>query len=173
MVYGMTNYLIDNNSLDRNASITKMARALANGDLSTALTILRAYIASIPYDIITKKEWMAKQSREGFYKMLMYIIFSLLNSKIDTEVKSIIGRADVVIKTKNDIYVLELKVDKSVDEALAQIDSKDYAIQYTADGRKITKCGISISTEARNIIHWRSVSEMGEIIDEQDFRNEK
>ena len=170
MVYGMTNYLIDNNSLDRNASITKMARALANGDLSTALTIIRAYIASLPYDIITKKEWMAKQSREGFYKMLMYIIFSLLNSKIDTEVKSILGRADVVIKTKNDIYVLELKVDKSVDDALAQIDSKDYAIQYTADGRKVTKCGVMISTEARNIVHWRLVGEDSEVIDEQDFR---
>ena len=60
-----------------------------------------------------------------------------------------------------------------MDEALAQIESKDYAIQYTADGRKVTKCGITISTETRNIIHWRSVSEMGEIIDEQDFRNEK
>ncbi|MGM9800184.1 MAG: AAA family ATPase [Muribaculaceae bacterium] len=169
MVYGMTNYLIADNGIDRDASIVKMARSLVNGDLATALTVLRAYIASIPYDIITKKEWMAKQSREGFYKMLMYIIFSLLNSKIDTEVKSILGRADVVIKTKNDIYVLELKADKSVDEALAQIDSKDYAIQYSADGRKITKCGITISTEARNITHWRSVSETGEIIDEQHF----
>ncbi|MGM9799491.1 MAG: AAA family ATPase [Muribaculaceae bacterium] len=172
MVYGMTNYLIADNGIDRDASIVKMARSLVNGDLATALTVLRAYIASIPYDIITKKEWMAKQSREGFYKMLMYIIFSLLNSKIDTEVKSIIGRADVVIKTKNDIYVLELKVDKSVDEALAQIESKDYAIQYTADGRKVTKCGITISTEARNIVHWKAVSEIGEVVDEQEFRIE-
>ena len=172
MVYGMTNYIIDDNGIDRDASIVKMARSLVNGDLATALTVLRAYIASIPYDIITKKEWMAKQSREGFYKMLMYIIFSLLNSKIDTEVKSILGRADVVIKTKNDIYVLELKVDKSVDDALAQIDSKDYAIQYTADGRKITKCGITISTEARNIVHWKAVSESGEVVDEQEFRME-
>ncbi|MGM9800178.1 MAG: AAA family ATPase [Muribaculaceae bacterium] len=170
MVYGMTNYLIADNGIDRDASIVKMARSLVNGDLATALTVLRAYIASIPYDIITKKEWMAKQSREGFYKMLMYIIFSLLNSKIDTEVKSILGRADVVIKTKNDIYVLELKVDKSVDDALAQIDSKDYAIQYTADGRKVTKCGVTISTEARNIVHWRLVGEDGEVMDEQDFR---
>ena len=29
-----------------------------------------------------------------------------------------------VIKTKNDIYILELKVDDTVDNALAQIDSK-------------------------------------------------
>ncbi|MGM9843296.1 MAG: AAA family ATPase, partial [Muribaculaceae bacterium] len=173
MVYGMANYLIDDNGIDRDASIVKMARSLVNGDLSTALTVLRAYIASLPYDIITKKEWMAKRSREGFYKMLMYIIFSLLNSKIDTEVKSILGRADVVVKTKNDIYVLELKVDKSVDEALEQIESKDYAIQYTADGRKITKCGVTISTEARNIVHWRTVSESGEVVDEQDFRQQE
>ncbi|MGM9844600.1 MAG: AAA family ATPase, partial [Muribaculaceae bacterium] len=169
MVYGMTNYLIDDDGIDRDASIVKMARSLVKGDLATALTVLRAYIASIPYDIITKKEWMAKRSREGFYKMLMYIIFSLLNSKIDTEVKSILGRADVVVKTKNDIYVLELKVDKSVDDALAQIESKDYAIQYTADGKKVTKCGITISTEARNIVHWKAVSERGEIVDEQEF----
>ncbi|MGN1172863.1 MAG: PD-(D/E)XK nuclease domain-containing protein, partial [Muribaculaceae bacterium] len=75
-------------------------------------------------------------------------------------------------KTKNDIYVLELKVDKSVDDALAQIESKDYAIQYTADGRKITKCGITISTEARNIVHWKAIDESGEVIDEQEFRIE-
>ena len=49
-------------------------------------------------------------------------MFSLLNSKVDTEVKSVLGRADVVIKTKNDIYVLELKVDDTVDNALAYSD---------------------------------------------------
>ncbi len=75
------------------------------------LTQLRSYIASLPYDIITKKEWMAKKKREAFYKLLIYIIFSMLNSKVDTEVKSFLGRADVVIKTKTDIFVLELKVD--------------------------------------------------------------
>ena len=137
--------------------------------LSAALTELRSYIASIPYDIITRKEWMAKKSREYFYKLLMYVVFSLLNSKVDTEVKSIKGRADVVVKTKNDIFVLELKVDDSVDNALAQIDSTGYAIPYESDGRKVTKCGVSISSEARNIVHWRSIDEEGNIIDEQKF----
>ena len=68
------------------------------------------------------------------------MIFTLLNSRVDTEVKSVLGRADVVVKTNADIYVLELKVDDSVDNALAQIDSKGYAIPYEADGRKVTKC---------------------------------
>ena len=74
-----------------------------------------------------------------------------------------------VDKTKNDIYVLELKVDDTIDNALAQIDSKGYAIPYEADGRTITKCGVTISSEARNIVHWRAVDNEGKVIDEQKY----
>ena len=169
MVSGMTNYLMDTDDLGRNATILAMARALLKADLPKALSELRSYISGLPYDIITRKEWMARKKRESFYKLLMYVVFSLLNSKIDTEVKSILGRADVVIKTRNDIFVLELKVDDTVDHALEQIDSKGYAIPYEADGRKVTKCGVSISSEARNITHWRVVDVDGNITDEQVF----
>ena len=75
----------------------------------------------------------------------------------------------MVIKTQNDIYVLKLKVDESGDNALAQIDSKGYAIPYEADGRTITKCGVTISSEVRNIVHWRAVDKDGKVIDEQKF----
>ena len=169
IIGGLTNYLMDTDDLDRDSAILAMSRAMKRGDLSAALAELRSYIASIPYDIITRKQWMAKKSREDFYKLLMYVIFSLLNSKVDTEVKSVKGRADVVVKTKSDIFVLELKVDDSVDNALVQIDSKGYAIPYEFDGRKVTKCGVSISSEARNIVHWRVVDEEGNIIDEQKY----
>ena len=56
-----------------------------------------------------------------------------------------------------------------VDNALAQIDSKGYAIPYEAEGRTVTKCGVSISSEQRNITHWRIVDQDGNIIDEQMF----
>ena len=169
MVDGLSNYLMETDDLERDATILAMARALKRGELSEALGGLRSYIASLPYDIITKKEWMRKKKREAFYQMLLYIVFSLLNSKIDTEVRSIIGRADVVIQTQTDIFVLELKVDDTVDAALAQIDTRGYAIPYEADGRRVTKCGISISSEARNITHWRATDQHGHIIDEQQF----
>ena len=95
--------------------------------------------------------------------------FSMLNAIVDTEVKSVLGRADVVVKTKSDIFILELKVDDSVNQALAQIGTKGYAIPYESEGRKVTKCGVSISSEARNIVHWRVVDEEGNVIDEQRF----
>ena len=64
------------------------------------------------------------------------------------------GRADMVMYTRKTIYVFELKINKPAQEALAQIDEKGYMIPYTADGRKLVKCGISFSTQTRTIEDW-------------------
>lgn len=156
---------------DNNGLVTAMAKAIFSRDLGKALTALRSYIAKIPYDIITKEEWECNESREAFYKLLIYMAFSMLNSIVDTEVKSVLGRSDVVIQTNADIFVLELKVDDTVENALQQINSKGYTIPYEADGRKLTKCGICISSSARNITHWRATDADGNVVDEQKFNS--
>lgn len=156
---------------DNNGLVTAMAKAIFSRDLGKALTALRSYIAKIPYDIITKEEWECNESREAFYKLLIYMAFSMLNSIVDTEVKSVLGRADVVIQTNADIFVLELKVDDTAENALQQINSKGYTIPYEADGRKLTKCGICISSSARNITHWRATDANGNVVDEQKFNS--
>ena len=156
---------------DNNGLVTAMAKAIFSRDLGKALTALRSYIAKTPYDIITKEEWECNESREAFYKLLIYMAFSMLNSIVDTEVKSVLGRADVVIQTNADIFVLELKVDDTVENALQQIDSKGYTIPYEADGRKLTKCGICISSSTRNITHWRATDADGNVVDEQKFNS--
>ena len=169
MISGLMPLILKRTTADGNSLVRKMAASVFKGSLSDALVALRAYIAKIPYDIITKEEWDEKERKENFYKLLLYMAFSMLDSTVDTEVKSILGRADVVIKTRTDIFVLELKVDDTVEHALELIDSKGYAIPYEADGRKVTKCGVSISSEARNITHWRVVDADGNITDEQVF----
>lgn len=156
---------------DNNGLVTAMAKAIFSRDLGKALTALRSYIAKIPYDIITKEKWECNESREAFYKLLIYMAFSMLNSIVDTEVKSVLGRADVVIQTNADIFVLELKVDDTAESALQQINSKGYTIPYEADGRKLTKCGICISSSARNITHWRATDADGNVVDEQKFNS--
>lgn len=156
---------------DNNGLVTAMAKAIFSRDLGKALTALRSYIAKIPYDIITKEEWECNESREAFYKLLIYMAFSMLNSIVDTEVKSVLGRADVVIQTNADIFVLELKVDDTAENALQQIGSKGYSIPYEADSRKLTKCGICISSSARNITHWCATDAGGNVVDEQKFNS--
>lgn len=169
MVSGLMPLILNRTTADGNSLVRKMAASIFDGNISGALVALRAYIAKIPYDIITKNEWEEKEKCESFYKLLLYMAFSMLNATVDTEVKSVLGRADVVIKTESDIFVIELKVDDTVDHALEQINGKAYAIPYEAGGRKVTRCGVSISSEARNITHWRIVDEEDNVVDEQDF----
>ena len=169
MVSGLMPLILRRSTSDGNALVRKMASALFEGNLGAALDALRAYIAKIPYDIITKDEWDDKEKRESFYKLLLYMTFSMLNSIVDTEVKSILGRADVVIKTETDVFVLELKVDDSAENALAQIDEKGYAIPYEASSHKVTKCGVNISSEARNLAQWCITDSAGNVIERKDY----
>lgn len=173
MLDNLMPFIIGRTMLDNNSLIGDMTDALYDGNLSEALLRLRSYIAGIPYDIITKEEWNAQEGRERFYKLLFYMVFSMLNSTTDCEVKSVLGRADVVIKTEDDVFVLELKVDDTVEHALAQIDEKDYAVQWSASKRKVTKCGVSITSDKRNITHWCMTDAEGNVIEDRKFVEEK
>jgi len=179
MISGLMPLILKRTTADGNSLTRKMASAVFDGNLSDALSALRSYIAKIPYDIITREEWDDKEARESFYKLLLYMAFSMLNSIVDTEVKSILGRADVVIKTDTHVFVLELKVDDTVENALAQIDSKGYAIPYSplqlpqGGEMQVFKCGVNISSEQRNITHWRITDVEGNVVEDKDFLEKK
>lgn len=52
------------------------------------------------------------------------------------------------------IFVFEIKINKSAQEALAQIDNKGYMVPFEADGRNLVKIGINFSTTTRTIEDW-------------------
>lgn len=64
------------------------------------------------------------------------------------------GRMDAVVKTPQYIYVFEFKLDKPAKEALDQINSKEYALPFAADGRTLYKVGVSFSSETRKVAEW-------------------
>jgi len=92
---------------------------------------------------------------EGFYEWTFYLIFSMLNSFVRTQVKTINGRADMVVHMPDTIYVFELKINGTAQQALDQINSKGYAIPYQTDSRKVVKVGIRFSTETLAIEDWK------------------
>ena len=87
--------------------------------------------------------------------MIFYLFFRLMGQYIDVEVDTAIGRADAVVKLQDTIYVFEFKVDGTPEEALAQINSKGYAIPYQADHRKIVKVGVNFDSTTRTIGEWK------------------
>ena len=64
------------------------------------------------------------------------------------------GRMDILMQTPQYIYILELKLDKSAEEALTQIEEKGYAKPFADDSRQLFKIGINFSTATRRIDDW-------------------
>ena len=132
---------------DNDAFLLGFCKAVYRNDIEAALEHMRTYMATIPYDL--------ENHSEKHYQTIFYLMFSFLNIYIRTEVKSAIGRADAVMYMPDTIYVFELKVDKSAEEALAQIDEKGYMLPYHAEGKRLVKVGISFDSTQRTISDWK------------------
>ena len=132
---------------DNNAFLLGFCKAVYRNDIEAALEHMRTYMATIPYDL--------ENHSEKHYQTIFYLMFSFLNIYIRTEVKSAIGRADAVMHMPDTIYVFELKVDKSAEEALAQIDEKGYMLPYHSEGKRLVKIGISFDGTQRTIRDWK------------------
>ena len=130
-------------------------RALKRGDLDLALREMQTYFAGLPYIEGFKRKLDDVAKAEGFYEWTFYLIFSMLNVYVRTQVKTIRGRADVVIEMPDAVYVLELKINGTAQEALDQINSRGYAIPYQTDGRPVVKAGIRFSTETLAVENWK------------------
>ena len=133
----------------------KFWRALKKGDIDQAMRDMQAYLAGIPYVEGFKEKLKDVANKEGFYEYTMYLIFSMLNVYARTQVKCAGGRVDMVVWMSDAIYVFELKVNDTAENALKQIDDKSYAIPYTTDGRRVVKVGVSMNADTRMVENWR------------------
>ena len=132
----------------------KFWRALRQGNIEQAMQEMKSYMAGIPYVEGFKQKLQEVTNAEGFYEYTLYLIFSMLNVYVKTQVKCAGGRADMVVWMPDTVYVFELKVNGTAQQALAQIDQKGYAIPYQADGRRVVKVGVKFNADTRVPEDW-------------------
>ncbi|MBQ9356834.1 MAG: ATP-binding protein [Prevotella sp.] len=132
----------------------KFWRALKQNDIDLAMQEMQIYLAGIPYVEGFKKKLENAATTEGFYEYTLYLIFSMLNVYVQTPVKCLGGRTDMVVWMPDTIYVFEFKAGGTAEEALLQIDNNGYAIPYTTDKQRVVKVGVAFNTETRTIDKW-------------------
>ena len=132
----------------------KFWQALKRHDLDLALREMQAFFAGLPYVDGFKKKLEDVSNLEGFYEWSMMLIFNMLNVYVQTQVRCAGGRADMVVMMPDAIYVIELKMNGTAQEAIDQIERNGYASPYLTDGRKVVKVGIKFSTETKSIEDW-------------------
>ena len=124
-------------------------------DLSAFIEAIKAFFAGIPYHLASKVEDAQETGKaEYHYHVILYTLLVAFGADIRIEEPTAKGRSDMVLKMPKGIYVMELKVDDTAENALTQINQRGYAEKYLNDGRPITKVGMSFSSSERNITGW-------------------
>ena len=143
----LPNY-VDGVSAERgNVAIAKMALLIGKRNMDGALHLLQDFLGTVPYCNVT--------NYEGHYQQMLYIIFTLLtNYLVDVEVHTPRGRVDIVLLTRTDLYVVELKLNKSAQAAMQQINLKNYRQRFALCGLPITKVGINFDSTQGTIEDW-------------------
>ncbi|MCQ2329817.1 MAG: ATP-binding protein [Paludibacteraceae bacterium] len=137
----------------------KFWQALKKNNIELALREMKAYMAGLPYIEGFKKKLEEVKTAEGFYEWTFYIIFSMLNVYVRTQVKCIKWRIDIVVQMPDTLYVMELKLHGTPLSALKQIESGDYAVPYSTDDRKVVKVGIRFDMTKLAIKDWKIKTE--------------
>ena len=144
----LPHYLTDK-SAKANTTIAKMSVLVKKGDMDAAFCLLNDFLETVPYCDNTHYE--------GHWQQTLYIMFALLtNYRIIVESHTAKGRIDITMETADTIYVMELKFNKSAEEALAQIEAKHYADAFKMSDKKMVKIGLNFSVKDEvNSLEWK------------------
>ena len=129
------------------AVVEDIIYAIQDGEPKDIMRNLDAFFAGIPYDL--------KMDNENNFHNAFYILTTLLGIDTKAEVHTSDGRIDLLIETPRFIYVIELKYDATPEQALHQIEERQYARKFATDSRRLFKIGVSFSSETRRIEGWK------------------
>lgn len=150
---GFYRYLINNYIYDKERSIKSpfyigaFINDIRDGNAEQFMQRLNTFLADGDYQIAGDMEL--------YFQNVMAIVFKMFGFYVQVERHTSNGRMDIVMLTNDYIYIIELKLDGTVDEALLQIEEKQYAAPFAMDKRTIIKIGATFGSESRKMDEWK------------------
>ena len=139
---------------DMGLEISNLRNALRNKDVDRVCSMIKAAVSDLP--TIVKKDIC-----ENYYESVTHLMFRLSGMRVVSELQNVNGRSDVVVTTKDAVFIFELKMDKGkdVDEvaqaALAQIDGNGYAERFAVSGKRMFKVALVFSSDGKGLLLWK------------------
>ena len=147
---GFMNFLLPYYAgIDRTRSpfeIKQFVSDVERGDIDSFMERLQSFLAGCPYELA--------RDIELHYQNVLFIVFRLAGLYTEVEYRTSRGRIDLVLQTADYIYVMEFKLDGSAEDAIKQIEDRQYALPFSKDPRKLFKIGVNFSSRTRNIEKW-------------------
>lgn len=146
-----TELLADNTDLDK-YKVDQWAFDIRDnfdeGRPEEALKLIKNFLGGIPASITQNKT-------EIFYENNLYMLLRMVGCDVQAEYWTSDGRIDLLLKTEDYVYVMELKLDSSPEAALDQIERKEYSQQWIPDSQMVIEIGINFLSKTRNIDNWQ------------------
>lgn len=127
-------------------SIQQFIQDIRNGQPERFMQRMATMLSDTDYRIVGDAEL--------YFQNAFYLISKMLGFYTEVERTTSDGRIDMIIKTRDYIYIMEFKLDGTPQEALRQIEDKGYAKPFGMDGRKICRIGVNFSLKKRCIDGW-------------------
>ena len=144
---GLANIYVPSMRYNSPFDVQKFVEDFEKGDAESLMKRFEAFFADADYEIVGDAEL--------YFQNTMYVMCKLMGQYTQVERHTSNGRMDILVQTDKYIYIMELKMDASADEALKQIEDKGYAKPFAADPRKLFKIGVGFSSETRRIKEWK------------------
>ncbi|MCL2442838.1 MAG: ATP-binding protein [Treponema sp.] len=131
----------------KSSTSERLVKSLLENRTQEFFTMLKMFLTKVDYSL-------SSRITEYYFEFAVSNIINMLGLRCVNEVHTANGRIDSVIFAGKYIYIFEFKIDKPVEDAMWQIEDKDYASIYADSGKQLIKVGIVFSRETRNIVEW-------------------
>ncbi len=120
--------------------------ALLKHDFPTFFTCLKSFYARLTYG--------AKEGRvdEASYQRSLFVLLTAGGLRAVSEDTQAQGRADLVADAFGRVFIFELKVGGTAEEALAQIRDRRYDLPYLASAQTIHRIGLVFDPKTHQLI---------------------
>ena len=127
-------------------TIKRLRNCLRQGEPEKFVELLRTFFAGIPSDL---HRYVGKY--ENYYHSLIYALLTLVGLDTRAEYGTSHGFIDLLIKMDEYIYIIELKINGTAQDAMQQIERKEYTLPFAKDSRRLYRIGIGFSKSTHNI----------------------
>ncbi len=138
-------YLIFSN-FRSDTKYNKIIRFLKNNEIDKFIDIINSIYAEIPYTLMKKN-----LINEAYFHTMFYLMVSASGIIVETEVLTSQGCIDMVVITKDFVYIFEFKCNQSAEKAIVQIKEKNYIERYKHLNKKIITMGINFDPITKKI----------------------
>jgi hypothetical protein len=119
--------------------------ALLELDWNKFFVVVNKIFAGVPYEIFPK--------RESYVHSLMHLMLVSSGWRVQSQVQTALGRMDTLVETDLQQIIFEFKIGGIPEDALAQINSQQYALSLE---KPVIKIGVVFDLETKQVSAWKT-----------------